>query len=122
MKLLQKMTTTTFYREVLDNARKTNEWATLRHLFKNYRNGKGLNLTKLGLTTLMDMGFECEAFKVTSDLTFTAHLRILLDRYNKYPYYLDRNKLVLFGSEDRIMYKLYGKDLQSWVEHMENNL
>jgi hypothetical protein len=116
------MTTTSFYKEVLDHARKENDWATLRHLFKNYRNGKGLNLTKLGLTTLIEMGFDHEAFKVTSDLTFTAKLRILLDRYNKYPYYLDRNKLVMFGTEDRIMFKLYGKDLAAWVEHMENNL
>jgi hypothetical protein len=116
------MTTTSFYKEVLDYARKENDWVTLRHLFKNYRNGKGLNLTKLGLTVLSDMGFESETFKVSNELTFTAKLRILLDRYNKYPYYIDRTKLVLFGSEDRIMFKLYGKDLVAWAEHMENNL
>jgi len=116
------MTTTSFYNEVLVYARKENDWVTLRHLFKNYRNGKGLNLTKLGLTVLTEMGFESESFKVSNELTFTAKLRILLDRYNKYPYYIDRNRLVLFGSEDRIMFKLYGKDLVAWAEHMETNL
>lgn len=116
------MTITSFYRSVLDHAKQENEWVTLRHLFKNYRNGKGLNLTKLGLTTLISMGYDCETFKISSELTFTAKLRILLDRYNKYPYYIDRNKLVLFGSEDRIMFKLYGKDLNAWVEHMETNI
>ena len=30
--------------------------------------------------------------------------------------------LVLFSTEDRIFYKMYGKDWDSFVEHMEENL
>ena len=45
-----------------------------------------------------------------------------MDRYNQYPYYFTKNQLILFGSEDRIMYKLYGKNLDAWIEHMEEQL
>jgi|TARA_R110000868_G_scaffold1415_5_gene11105 hypothetical protein len=114
--------TTDFYNLVLQQARTEQDWVTLRHLFKNYRNGEGLNLTKLGLNSLKAMGIEYEIFKAEKEIKFTGKFRVLLDRYNKYPYYIDRNYLVLFGTEDRIMFKLYGKDLEAWMEHMEHNL
>ena len=114
--------TTDFYDIVLKHARVELGWATLRHLFKNYRDGQGLNLTKLGLTCLKDMDFEYEIFKADKEIKFTGRFRVLLDRYNKYPYYIDRQHLILFGTEDRIMFKLYGKDLDAWMEHMETNL
>lgn len=118
------MTTINLYNQVLAHAKTLPDhaWVDTRHLFKNYRNGKGLSLTRLGLRVLQDMGFEFEIFKFENEVKFTAKLRILLDRYNKYPYYISRNELVLFGNEDRIMFKLYGKDLESWVEHMEENI
>lgn len=118
--------TKTFYNNVLEHA-KTNfsdihRDIHIRHIFKNYRNNRGLNLTRFGFLVLHDMGFESESFIVEEDVKFTAHLRIILDRYNKYPYYIDRMRIVLFGEEDRILFKLYGKDLEAWVEHMEENL
>ena len=127
MKLYRKMTTTkAFYDNVLNHARNNfsdiHRNINIRHIFKNYRNNKGLNLTRFGLLVFQDMGIESESFILDKDITFTAHLRILLDRYNKYPYYIDRSRLILFGEEDRILFKLYGKDLDAWVEHMEQNL
>lgn len=122
------MTTTTkaFYDNVLNHARNNfsdiHRNINIRHIFKNYRNNKGLNLTRFGLLVFQDMGIESESFILDKGITFTAHLRILLDRYNKYPYYIDRSRLILFGEEDRILFKLYGKDLDAWVEHMEENL
>ena len=118
------MTTTNLYNHVLAYAKNLPDhaWVDIRHLFKNYRNGKGLSLTKLGLRVLQDMEFEFERFKLDDEVKFTAKLRILLDRYNKYPYYIARHELVLFGNEDRIMFKLYGKNLDSWIEHMEENI
>jgi hypothetical protein len=113
-----------FYNSVLAHA-KTMEYGdrmSLRNIFKNYRNGKGLNLTKFGVAVLNDMGFESEHFMLNVEPKFNAHLRILLDRYNKYPYYISRRELVLYGSEDRMLYKLYGHDLTAWVEHMEENM
>lgn len=118
--------TKTFYDTVLEHAKENfsdiHRNIHIRHIFKNYRNGRGLNLTRFGLLVLNDMGFESETFPIDDDLKFTASLRIILDRYNKYPYYIDRVKIVLYGEEDRILYKLYGKDIEAWVEHMEENL
>lgn len=118
------MTTPDFYNSVLAHA-KTLEYGdrmNLRNIFKNYRNGQGLNLTKFGVLVLNDMGFESEHFMLNVEPKFNAHLRILLDRYNKYPYYISRRELVLYGSEDRMLYKLYGHDLDAWVEHMKENI
>ena len=118
------MTTEAFYNSVLEHARtlKYGDRITIRHIFKNYRNGKGLNLTKFGVLVLNSMGFESEHFILNVEPKFNAHLRILLDRYNQYPYYISRQELVLYGEEDRILYKLYGQDLEAWVEHMEENI
>ena len=35
---------------------------------------------------------------------------------------LDKNWLVLFSTEDRIFYKMYGKDWDNFVGHMEENI
>lgn len=118
--------TKTFYNSVLEHARNNfsdiHRNIQIRHIFKNFRNNRGLHLTRFGLLVLQDMGFESETFHIEQDVKFTAHLRIILDRYNKYPYYIDRARIILFGEEDRILYKLYGKDIEAWVEHMEENL
>jgi hypothetical protein len=118
------MTTPEFYSSVLAHAKtmKYGDRITIRHIFKNYRNNRGLNLTKFGVAVLNDMGFESEHFILNKEPKFNAHLRILLDKYNQYPYYISRQELVLYGSEDRMLYKLYGHDLDAWVEHMETNL
>lgn len=117
------MTIPAFYKDVLEHAKtlKYGDNIKIRQIFKNYRNGQGLNLTKFGVFVLNDMGFECEHFMLNVEPKFNAHLRILLDRYNKYPYYISKRELVLYGSEDRMLYKLYGHDLDAWVEHMEEN-
>ena len=113
-----------FYKQVLAHAKtmKYGERFNLRNIFKNYRNGKGLSLTKFGVVVLMDMGVEAERFILKEPAVFTAKLRTLLDRYNQYPYYITRHELILYGIEDRMLYKLYGHDLDAWVEHMEANL
>jgi|TARA_B110000503_G_C7158747_1_gene418609 hypothetical protein len=118
------MTTQGFYKRVLDTAKtlKYGDQITIRHIFKNYRNGQGLNLTKFGVLVLNNMGIENETFKLNKEPVFTARMRILLDKYNQYPYYISRRELILYGSEDRMLYKLYGHDLDAWIEHMEGNL
>lgn len=118
------MTTTEFYSSVLAHAQTLNygDRITLRHVFKNYRNNKGLSLTKFGVLVLNSMNFESEHFVLNKEPTFNAHLRILLDRYNQYPYYISKRELILYGTEDRMLYKLYGHDLDAWVEHMKENI
>lgn len=118
--------TTDFYNTVLAHA-KTMKYAdhervTLRDIFKNYRNGRGLSLTKFGVFVLNSMGLESEHFVLNKEPVFNARFRVLLDRYNRYPYYISKRELVLYGTEDRMLYKLYGHDLDAWVEHMEENI
>lgn len=113
-----------FYKQVLAHA-KTMQYGdrfNLRHIFKNYRNGKGLSLTKFGVLVLIDMGFDYERFMLKEPPVFNAKLRTLLDKYNQYPYFISRRELILYGSEDRMLYKLYGHDLDAWVEHMDTNV
>jgi len=118
------MMTPDFYKRVLAHARtmQYGERFNLRNVFKNYRNGKGLSLTKFGVLVLTDMNIEAERFVLKEPPVFTAKLRTLLDKYNKYPYYISRRELILYGSEDIILYKLYGSDLDSWIDHMETNI
>jgi hypothetical protein len=113
-----------FYKQVLAHARSMQygDKFNLRNIFKNYRNGKGLSLTKFGVLLLTDMGIDAERFILKEPAVFTAKLRTLLDKYNKYPYYITRRELILYGSEDIILYKLYGSDLDSWIDHMETNI
>ena len=113
-----------FYNSVLAHAKTMNygDRFNLRNIFKNYRNGKGLSLTKFGVVVLVDMGFEAERFILKEPPKFNAKLRTLLDKYNQYPYYITRRELILYGSEDIILYKLYGSDLDSWIDHMEENI
>ena len=113
-----------FYKQVLAHARtmQYGDKFNLRNIFKNYRNGKGLSLTKFGVLVLTDMGTDAERFILKEPAVFTARLRTLLDKYNKYPYYITRRELILYGSEDIILYKLYGSDLDSWIDHMETNI
>jgi hypothetical protein len=40
----------------------------------------------------------------------------------QYPYYFDKKVLVLFSTEDRVFYKMYGKDWDNFIQHMEENL
>ena len=113
-----------FYKQVLAHARtmQYGDKFNLRNIFKNYRNGKGLSLTKFGVLVLTDMGIDAERFILKEPAVFTAKLRTLLYKYNKYPYYITRRELILYGSEDIILYKLYGSDLDSWIDHMETNI
>jgi hypothetical protein len=117
-----KKKTTDFYEIINTYARDQYGITNLRKLVKNYREGQGLNLTRFGLRCMKDLGFEHESFTPKDKIIFTGNFRILLDKYMQYPYYVDNRLLVLFGSEDRIMFKLYGKDMTAWMSHMETNL
>ena len=90
-------------------------------LIKNYRNETGLSLTKLGLHVICSMDIEREEFRLPK-IKITPRVRLLLDRYMQYPYFFDKNWLVLFSTEDRIFYKMYGKNWDNFVSHMEENI
>jgi len=110
-----------WYNKILVHAQRTRPEIKIQDLFKNYRNNIGLSLTKLGLHVICSMDIEREEFKLPK-IKITPRIRLLLDRYMQYPYYFDAKWLVLFSSEDRIFYKMYGKDWDNFIEHMKENL
>ena len=110
-----------WYNKILTHAQRTRPETTIHDLFKNYRNDTGLSLTKLGLHIICSMNIEREEFRLPK-VKITPRIRLLLDRYMQYPYYFDKQWLILFSTEDRIFYKMYGKDWDNFLSHMEENL
>ena len=98
-----------WYNKILEHAQRTRPETKIQDLFKNYRKDTGLSLTKLGLHIICSMNIEREEFRVPK-IKITPRIRLLLDRYMQYPYFFDKNWLVLFSTEDRIFYKMYGKE------------
>ena len=98
-----------WYKILLQHAQRTRPETKITDLIKNYRNETGLSLTKLGLHVICSMDIEREEFRLPK-IKITPRVRLLLDRYMQYPYFFDKNWLVLFSTEDRIFYKMYGKD------------
>ena len=110
-----------WYKTILEHAQRTRPQTTLKDLFKNYRHDTGISLTKLGLNVICSMDIEREDFKLPK-IKITPRIRLLLDKYMQYPYFFDKNWLVLFSTEDRIFYKMYGKEWDNFIQHMEENL
>ena len=92
-----------WYNTILQHAQRTRPETKINDLFTNYRNDTGLSLTKLGLHVICSMDIEREEFR-------------------QYPYFFNKNHLVLFSTEDRIFYKMYGKDWENFISHMEENI
>ena len=118
---MKMMVNKEWYKLILTHAQRTKPETKIQELFKNYRHNQGLSLTKLGLHVISSMDIEREDFNLPN-IRITPRVRLLLDRYMQYPYYFEKKWLVLFSTEDRIFYKMYGKDWDSFVEHMEENL
>ena len=110
-----------WYKLILTHANRTKPETKIQDLFSNYRNNTGLSLTKQGLHTISSMDIEREEFRLPK-VKITPRIRLLLDRYMQYPYYFDKQWLILFSTEDRIFYKMYGKDWENFLNHMEENL
>ena len=110
-----------WYKLILTHANRTKPETKIQDLFSNYRNNTGLSLTKLGLHVISSMDIEREEFRLPK-VKITPRIRLLLDRYMQYPYYFDKQWLILFGTEDRIFYIMYGKDWENFLSHMEENL
>tara|TARA_B110000046_G_scaffold6837_1_gene7185 strand:- start:1263 stop:1475 length:213 start_codon:yes stop_codon:yes gene_type:complete len=69
---------------------------------------------------MLSMDIEREEFKLPN-IKITPRIRLLLDRYMQYPYYFDKKVLVLFSTEDRIFYKMFGNEWDNFIQHMEEN-
>jgi len=110
-----------WYNTLLAHAQRTRTDTKLKDLINNYRNDTGLQLTKLGLHIMLSMDIEREEFELPN-IKITPRIRLLLDRYMQYPYYFDKKVLVLFSTEDRIFYKMFGNKWDNFIQHMEENI
>jgi|TARA_B100001094_G_scaffold197244_1_gene191320 hypothetical protein len=70
---------------------------------------------------MLSMDIEREEFELPN-IKITPRIRLLLDRYMQYPYYFDKKVLVLFSTEDRIFYKMFGNKWDNFIQHMEENI
>lgn len=81
-------------------------------LFHNYRPTKngpvGLRLTNRGYK-LINRFFDNHEFETTN--TLTGKILIDLDKNMKWPYYIDKFKVVFYNTEDAAWFKLAGQDL-----------
>lgn len=96
---------------------------TPRKLYRNFRDGRGFNLSYIGVLILKHMGFYGYDYRFNSTkLKITPHIRTLFDRYFDCPYYLDNNQFIIYDTESIALFKLYGSDWESWIEHMEHTI
>jgi len=122
-KLLRKMSPQDIYREILGHVHKTNPSVGLHQLFINYRSSQnGLRLTPIGTNVLIEMGYPYKDFCYNSSVLSSSKAYILLERYCTYPYFVSAGRLTLFDYDDSILFKMYGCDMDVWIEYMENNL
>jgi hypothetical protein len=70
-----------------------------------FLNSSSLRLSYYGYTTIRDI-FTPYSFEM-DDTIRPKHL-IVLAKSMKYPYYLSRNRLILFSDSDALVIKLYG--------------
>lgn len=81
-----------------------------------FRNPLGCRLSNKGLDVLSAL-YDTYQHEVTEELSAKEY--ILLTRHIKYPFYLSKNRIVLFSREDAILLKLYGS-VKSWIQSLEN--
>jgi len=84
-------------------------------VFLNYRNGKGTRFTTFGMK-LAKQVFEHYTVRIPKDTPIKAKYLTALDRHLQWPYFLDRNRLILFNEMDAMEFTLFGGDLESWCE------
>jgi hypothetical protein len=63
--------------------------------------------------------FEAYTVRIPKDTTIKAKYLTALDRHMQWPYFLDRNRLILFNEMDAMEFTLFGGDLESWCEGKE---
>jgi hypothetical protein len=84
-------------------------------IFLNYRDGRGTRFTTFGMK-LAKQVFETYTVRIPKDTTIKAKYLTALDRHMQWPYFLDRNRLILFNEMDAMEFTLFGGDLEGWCE------
>lgn len=81
-----------------------------------------LRLTERGFNFLTDvLKLECHAMQLTnSDIGKNLKVYQLLDRHISTPFYIVRkNRIIFFGSQEKVMLELMGGDLVRYLSNFE---
>jgi len=87
-----------------------------RDIFYNTKN-KGLRLTSLGYQ-LLKREYEYYPYRLEKEVKVTARHILALDAEMQWPYYLTSKQIVLFSSEDNVIFKLVG-GYENWINSLK---
>jgi hypothetical protein len=103
---------------LLELAHLSSDKLTPYQIFLNYRDGRGTRFTTFGMK-LASQAFESYTVRIPKDIKIKAKYLTALDRHLQWPYFLDRNRLILFNEMDAMEFTMFGGDLESWCEGKE---
>ena len=87
-----------------------------RDIFYNTRK-KGLRLTPLGYQ-ILKREYQYFSFPIEKEVKVTARHILALDAEMQWPYYLTSKQIVLFSSEDNVIFKLVG-GYENWINSLK---
>ena len=82
-------------------------------LFK--RPGRYNRLSFQGYVVMKKL-YDCWEFNIDREGTFNTRSLIALARVVTFPYYIGKERVVLYSSEDAFVVKLHGNDLSHWLD------
>jgi len=101
--------------ELREHATKFHNWNYKEIHYHCFKSPAGYRLSYEGLGNLQVL-YNTYEFKITVPIT-SRHL-ITLTREIKYPYYISKNRLVLFGGQDAFILKIHGSNIPDWLDSM----
>lgn len=87
---------------------------TLRFIFTNYRDEKGVRLTGHGVTILKSV-FRSYSFPLPPDFRLSPAMVVWLDRQSPMPYFLSNDNITVFDATLAVRLKLANADLSLLV-------
>ena len=88
---------------------------TPHSVFSNYRNGRGLRLSKGGCF-LMQKLYDSYEIKIKGLKPIRTKDVVLLEKHLTYPYFITEKKLILFSEKDTVDFKLYDGNFLAWCK------
>lgn len=87
----------------------------LKKVFANYRNGRGLRLTKFGYVALRNLKYQSYQIPITSG-TLKPWQKIVLDNEMEWPYFIETKdkSITLFNELDYMDLKMFDGDMKLW--------
>ena len=86
----------------------------LRQMFSNYRDGRGLRLTRFG-QQLMGSNFRFYQFDLSDTTLQPTHL-LFLDARAKMPYFCDENEIIVYDPAFAVRLRLVNGQIATLME------